>query len=106
MRQYCKRIDGKTAKAFTQRLQHDVVPLAFLGYYLKMSSCHCFSCSHALTLGELLVASFHCSEWLKEIHVSSLEQSSHFKKKKDKHDVGHSKLEWMENREISSHSCV
>ena len=38
----------ENCESFTQRRQHDVVLLTFLGYYLKMSACHCFSCSHAL----------------------------------------------------------
>lgn len=84
-------VDGKTAKAFTQRLRHDVVPpLAFLSYYLKMSACHCYSCSSRASLSQCCLSRraeapsqpiSTCRERLKEIPVSSLEQSSHIKKK-------------------------
>lgn len=59
-----------------------------------------------LTSGEPLAANFHCRERLKEIPVSSLVQFSRIKKKNKPadHDVGRSRLEWMENSEISSHS--
>lgn len=55
-----------------------------------------------LTAGKPLAADFHRTGHLKEIPVSSLEQYPHIKKKKyldnlDKHEVGHSKLEWTEN---------
>lgn len=44
MGQWCRRIYGKTLKAFAP--QRDVAAaLAFLGHYLKMSACHCLPCS-------------------------------------------------------------
>lgn len=44
MGQWCRRIYGKTVKAFAP--QCDVAAaLAFLGHYLKMSACHCLPCS-------------------------------------------------------------